>query len=128
MKTSYRDKILEYAENKYGTLPEYLWDKFPTYAILRHKDNLKWYAAILNIPKSKLGFIEEDKVDILNVKLEPSLVDFLPDGKGYFPAYHMNKKNWISIILDRTVSYDEIFKLLDLSFNITKNKSSKKRL
>lgn len=128
MEKSHRDRILQYAEKKYGTFPEYLWDKFPSYAILRHKDNKKWYAAVLNISKDKLGLVKEDKIDILNIKLEPALVDFLVDNKSYFPGYHMNKKNWITIILDGSVSDEEIFKLLDLSFNITKSKSKKQEV
>lgn len=40
--------------------------------------------------------------------------------EGFFPAYHMNKENWISILLDGTVSADEIKPLLELSYQLTR--------
>lgn len=40
--------------------------------------------------------------------------------EGFFPAYHMNKENWISILLDGTVSADEIEPLLELSYQLTR--------
>ena len=50
-----REEIYEYVKKQYGTIPEYLWKSSPESAILRHK-NGKWYAAILRVEKSKLGF------------------------------------------------------------------------
>ena len=29
-------QIFDYAANQYATQPEYLWEKYPEYAILRH--------------------------------------------------------------------------------------------
>ncbi len=51
---SLRNAVLELAREQYGTEAEYLWVRTPTYGILRHP-NGKWYAAIMDIPKSKLG-------------------------------------------------------------------------
>ena len=42
-----REEILKYVKNKYDTIPEYLWEKYPRYAVLRHRDNKKWYAVIM---------------------------------------------------------------------------------
>lgn len=36
--------------------------------------------------------------------------------RGIYPAYHLSKKSWISIILDNTLSDDEIMKLIDISY------------
>ena len=113
--------IFEYVKEEFGTEPEYLWAKFPDYAVLRHKHNLKWYAAIMTIPKQKIGLSEQGVIDILNIKCEPMLIDSLLKTKGYFPAYHMNKKHWISIALDGSVENKYIFHLLDSSFEITKS-------
>lgn len=38
---------------------------------------------------------------------------------GFYPAYHMNKTKWISVLLDRTVKKDMILDLLDASFALT---------
>lgn len=38
-----------------------------------------------------------------------------------FKAYHMNKKSWISVSLDDSLSDEEIIRLIDLSFELTKD-------
>ena len=46
---------------------------------------------------------------------------------GFLPAYHMNKQNWISIILDGSVPDDKIFPLLGLSYDSVAPKRRNKR-
>ena len=45
---------------------------------------------------------------------------------GFLPAYHMNKTNWISVLLDETVPDEKIFPLLDLSYDSVAPKRRKK--
>lgn len=115
-----KNRILQYAYEKYDTSPEHPWLKYPDYAILRHKSNNKWYAVFMNIPLSKLGFESEDMADIIDVKCSPILISGLVKQKGYFPAYHMNKNHWITVILDGSVGIDKIIDLLDMSYDLTK--------
>ncbi|MDO5845222.1 MAG: MmcQ/YjbR family DNA-binding protein [Methanocorpusculum sp.] len=114
-----RDDIFKYAKEQYGTEPEYLWMKFPTYAILRHHDNKKWYGAVLNVPKSKLGLLGEGSVEILDVKCDPVIIGSLRMKEGILPGYHMSKGNWITVLLDGTVEKNMVFSLLDESFRLT---------
>ena len=44
---SLRKSVYGYLKKKYGTEPEYLWMKFPAYAVFRHSDNNKWYCLII---------------------------------------------------------------------------------
>lgn len=118
-----RNIIFKYVQEKYNSQPEYLWIKYPNYAIFRHNDNNKWYGVIMNISKSKLSINESGIVDILVVKCDKLLLGSFLQEKGFFPAYHMNKANWITILLDGSVSKEEIFKFIDMSFYLTKNKS-----
>lgn len=118
--------IFEYANERFGDTPEYLWNKFPDYAVLRNKNNSKWYAVIMNIPKNRLNIKEDGNADIIDVKCSPLIIGTLLDKEGFFPAYHMNKENWITIILDGTVSENEIYSLIDVSYEITKNKKQVK--
>ena len=119
-----RNEIINYVNKKFGSKPEYLWTKYPDYFIFRHKENKKWYAIIMNVTANKLGLSENKTVDILNVKLDikynPAILDLLLGTKGFFPAYHMNKSNWISIILDGSVERQKIINLLNTSYEITK--------
>lgn len=115
-----RQDILDYAGREFGTEPEYLWVRYPNYAVLRHAGNSKWYAIIADIPKTKAGLSGDGVVDILDVKCETALIGMLLKTSGYIPAYHMNKQNWIGIRLDGSVSDDEVFRMLDRSFDLTK--------
>ena len=112
-----REEILEYVKNKYGTNPEYLWLKHPGFAVLRNM-NGKWYGIIMNVPADKLGLSGTDDIDIINVKCDPVMVSSLRLRDGYLPAYHMNKENWISIIINNQISADEIKNLVDMSYEL----------
>lgn len=122
MKNYDRNEIFQYAKERFGTEPEYLWMKFPNYAVLRNSNNSKWYAAIMDVQKLKLGLKGKEYVDILDVKCDPIMIGSLLNSKGYLPAYHMNKSTWITILLDGSISKDEIFNLIDLSYEMTQKK------
>lgn len=115
-----RADILKYVDENYNTEPEHLWAQYPSYEVLRHRRNRKWYAIIMDIPKNRIGLTEDEIVDVLDVKCEPEMIDVLVSQKGFFPAYHMNKKHWITVILDGTVADNEIYSLLDQSYEMTK--------
>lgn len=114
-----REFILKYAEENYGTVPEYLWARTPDAAVLRHSGNKKWYAAIMTVSRKTLGLDGDGVTDILDVKCEPQLIGSWLMKNGYLPAYHMNKTHWITILLDGTVDAQEAAMLLDESFELT---------
>ncbi len=122
---SEKNSVLKYVREKYGTEPEYLWVKYPDYAVLRHSDSGKWYAVIMNVQKSKLGLSGSENVEIINVKADRLMLGSLIMRDGIMPGYHQNKENWISVLLDGTVNKEEIFWLIDLSFNLTCTKSKR---
>ena len=116
-----REEIFEYVKNQYGTVPEYLWETSPKSAVLRHK-NGKWYAVLMQVEKSRLGLEEESMVDIINVKCEPDMVGLLTPTYGFLSGYHMNKKYWITMLLDGRVSEAKILDFLDLSYDLIDQK------
>lgn len=126
MKTQ-KDKIIEHAKDFYDADIEYLWKDTPNSGIFRNKLGRKWFGIIMDIPKSKLGFESEETVFVLNVKCDPLMVGELQKERGFFPAYHMNKDKWISIILDGTVKDETIFFLIKQSYDLVdvKNKARK---
>lgn len=112
------NRIAETLKNIYKDEPEFAWAKFPGYGIFRNHDNKKWYALIMNIDRSKLEDIFGE-VEIINVKLDPETIQVLLNKKGFYPSYHMQKKNWISIILDDTLSDEEIINYIMESHKYT---------
>ena len=111
------NRINHYIKNKYNNNPEFLWDKFPGYAVYRNEKNNKWYGIIMNIDLSKLDN-GKGETEIINVKLDKEKIPSLLKQKGYYKAYHMNKKDWISIILNDTLEDEDIISLLDESYNL----------
>lgn len=111
------NKITKYIIDKYGHEPEFLWEKYPGYGVFRNKNNDKWYGIIMNIDKSKIDN-GTGEVEILNVKVEEKIIETFLKKKGFYKGYHMNKKNWLTIVLDNTVADEEIFELIDESYDL----------
>ncbi len=107
-----RKRLFQYIEDFYGTEPEYLWAKYPTYAVFRHSASRKWFAPGMYLSRDKPGLSGGGCVDILNVKCDSVLIGSLLAEAGFFPAYHMNKNTWISVLLDETVPEERSFPLL----------------
>ena len=111
------NRINKYVLDKYNDEPEFLWEKFPGYGVYRNKNNNKWYGIIMNLDLSKLDD-GTGEVEIINVKLDESKIKKLIKENGFYKAYHTNKANWISIILNDTLKDEEIFSLIDESYNL----------
>lgn len=123
-----REEIFKYVKDKYKIEPDYLFPSAPSYPVLRHPSSRKWFALIMDIPKRKLGLDGTEYVDIVNVKLgDPMLADILVRQPGYFYGYHITRSSWISILLDGTVPFAEIFRWIDESYAVTAPKKTGKR-
>ncbi len=119
--------LKEYIADAYGTDAEFPWEKYPNYAVFRHKGNNKWFALIMEVPAERLGLKQGGRLYIVNVKCDPLMADALRAEKGFFPAYHMNKQHWISIALDGTADEEKIKALLDMSYELTAPKIKKQK-
>ena len=113
-------KVIKYIKSKDNDELEFLWKKSPNNAIVRRKDSAKWYAVFMTISKNKLGFASNKIVEILNLHLKPQKAEELIMTGKYFPAYHMNKNHWISVLLDENTDYAELCKLVDESYTLAK--------
>lgn len=112
--------IISYVEAAHQNQLEFLWKKFSDNAVYRRHDNQKWYAVMLKVPKNKLGFDQNEAVEIIDLRGLPDEIEQLIDGKHYFPGYHMNKKHWYTICLDGSVSLDEICERIEKSYALAK--------
>lgn len=123
---SLREEVFAYVKKKYKAEPEYLWRSYPDYAVFRHAENRKWFGIVMNVAESVLNMDGGGRADILNVKVDdPVLLDLLLRQPGYFPGWHMNRRNWISILLDGTVAFEEICGMIDASFLATAPREKK---
>ena len=110
-------RIMGYVQEKYGNQLKYLWEKSPDTAVLRHADNQKWYAVLMKISWDKLDKGKEGLVEAVNLKHD-QVADLLSQ-KGIYLAFHMNKRYWISVALDDTLSDEEVLELIERSWNLT---------
>lgn len=123
-----RDRIIQHIQDTYSVEAEYLWADLPDCAVFRHPGSKKWFGIIMNVLSSKLGLEGNESVDILNVKCGPILVGSLLTEQGFLPSYHMNKTNWITILLNDTVPDEQIIPLLELSYdNVAPKRKNRKQ-
>ena len=113
-------RIMTQVQEQYGNQLEYLWEKSPDTAVLRHEGNQKWYAVLMKISWDKLEKGREGQVEAVNLKHD-QVADLLLN-KGIYPAFHMNKRYWISVALDGTLSDSAILELIEKSWNLTSKK------
>lgn len=117
-----RKELEEYIYKTYKVRPDYPWKRDRESGVFRHADNNKWFALAMKIPENRLGKESDEMIDIVNVKAEPVLISNLWSTTGFYPAYHMNKTNWVTVALDGTAPDDMVKMLVDMSFEGTKKK------
>lgn len=127
-KTVTRQQVIDFIKKEYGADPEYLWRRFPDYAVFRHGDNRKWFGLMMRVPKAKLGLSGEGFADLLNVKLDdPVYADILTRQEGIFRGYHISRGNWISVLLDTAVPMEQITDLIGCSFAATSSRETRQK-
>ena len=122
---SQRQRVTEYIRDRYAAEAEHLWAKYPNYAAFRHPASKKWLALVVDIPRNRLGLEGDGDVDIMDVKCGSLMVGSLLAQDGFLPAYHMSKSSWISVLLDETVPDEQIYPLLELSYDSVAPKTKK---
>ena len=116
-----RQEFLNMCLNSYGTLADYPFDDNNLTAVLRHSDNRKWYAIVMKVSRRKFGIESDEAVDVVNLKLPTEMFGSFGVSDGVYPAYHMNKLHWISVLLPDT-SEETVSFLTNASFEATKAK------
>ena len=116
-----KQEFLEYCFDTYGTSPDYPFDEDFETAVLRHADNRKWYAIVMRVSRRKFGFDSDEVIDVVNLKLPTEMFGSFGAADGVYPAYHMNKLHWISVLLPDAPD-DVVQFLTNVSFEATRAK------
>ena len=121
-----RQIFLEYCLKTYDTKADYPFEDDLETAVLRHPENRKWYALVMQVSRRKFGQDSDEIIDVVNLKQPIEMFGSFSAAEGVYPAYHMNKLHWISVILsdadDETVKF-----LLNASYEATKSKKKSNR-
>ena len=117
--------LLKYCLDTYGTVPDYPFEEDFETAVLRHTDNKKWYALVMRVSRRKFGLDSDEVAEVVNLKLPTEMFGSFGPSDGVYPAYHMNKLHWISVIL-ADAPRDVVGFLVNVSFEATRAKKRKK--
>lgn len=121
-----RSQLDKYITDYYGVRAERLFEKNPGFQVYRHNDTKKWFAMIMDLPESILGLDGQKIIDVVNLKCDPILIGSLRLEQGFYPAYNMNKENWITVALDERVPDEKLRMLVDMSYELTRKKLRRK--
>lgn len=119
-----REEFEKFIYGAYGVKADYPWLDKPNFGVFRHVIGRKWFALVMDLTMDKFGGYKNENVDVVNLKCVPSLIDSFCLDKGVYRAYHMNKANWISVVLS-LANEEEIKMLVDMSYSLTMPKIKK---
>lgn len=115
-------EIIQYVKEKYQDELEFLWKSSPNNAIWRNKENQKWYAVLLTIPAQRLGMDSLEQIEIIDLRYPKGKTSDIIDNERIYAGYHMNKKSWITIVLDNRMETKKMIELLDNSYLLSMHK------
>ena len=116
-----KQDFLSYCLEVFGTSPDYPFDEDFETAVLRHADNRKWYAIVMRVSRRKFGLRSDEMIDVVNLNLPTEMFGSFGAADGVYPAYHMNKLHWISVLLPDAPE-DVVRFLVNVSFEATRAK------
>ena len=144
-KESQTQRVIKYIKEKYGISEEYPWDESEGAAIWRNQDNQKWFGIIMTVKESSIIKSTEDAIkkylnnkapknfkpnknntsdekllEVIDLRYIKDKTLEVADYKTIFPAYHMNKKSWITIVLDDSMDDSIVFSFIDKSYDLVK--------
>lgn len=107
-------KYVNYLKEHYGAEPDFPWDGSQDYAVYR-LENGKWFALMMRVPFNKIGIDSDEPVWIVNMKADADKIPEMIDEKSIFPAWHMTKKYWISVLLTCATDFENLCNLTERS-------------
>lgn len=115
------DTFLSFCRDFFGVSPDYPFENDAETAVFRHPDSRKWFALLMRVSRRKFGFDSDERIDIVNLKLPLEMFGSFGAADGVYPAYHMNKLHWISVLLPDAAE-DTVAFLANVSYEATKAK------
>ena len=124
------NRITKLIFERYNESPDYPFDegKDQEDAVFRCKENQKWYGILMPIKRSCISKKADDIdiIDVLNIKIEEDKREEILKLPSVYPAYHMNKQKWISIVLDGGLDDETLMSLIDTTRYLVIAKHKKK--
>ena len=113
-----KDDFIVWIKSKFGAEPDYPWPDDAPYSFVFRCPNEKWFALVMRIKYRQLGLTGDENVWVVNMKAEQDDIPNLVDHKSIFPAWHMNKKHWITILLTAATDFNKLCELTEKSYEL----------
>ena len=113
-----KDDYIAWIKSKFGAEPDYPWPDDAPYSFVFRCPNEKWFALVMRIKYRQLGLTGDENVWEVNMTANQDDIPNLVDHKSIFPAWHMNKKHWITILLTAVTDFDKLCELTEKSYEL----------
>ncbi len=113
-----KDDYIAWIKSKFGAEPDYPWPDDAPYSFVFRCPNEKWFALVMRIKYRQLGLTGDENVWVVNMKADQDDIPNLVNHKSIFPAWHMNKKHWITILLTAVTDFDKLCELTEKSYEL----------
>ena len=116
-------EVIDWVGSAYGDALEFLWERFPDTAVFRRKDTMKWYGVMARIPARKIGvegMAGQEILEVMNLHLPPDDVSHLIDRECFFPAWHMNKTHWVTVVVDGRIETSRLREYVKTSYHLAR--------
>ena len=113
-----KDDYIAWIKSKFGVEPDYPWPDDAPYSFVFRCPNEKWFALVMRIKYRQLGLTGDENVWVVNMKADQDSIPNLVDHKSIFPAWHMNKKHWITILLTAVTDFNKLCELTEKSYEL----------
>ena len=117
-----KDDYIAWIKNQFGAEPDYPWPDDAPYSFVFRCPNEKWFALVMKIKYRQLGLTGDEAVWVVNMKAEQDAIPTLIDRKSIFPAWHMNKKHWITVLLTAATEFEKLCELTQKSYELVEKK------
>ena len=114
----YRERVFDFVRAEFSTKLETPWAKHPEFYVMKTANRQKWYGLMMRIPYQLLDPQQTGIVDVLNLKAPPLKIVDLIDYQTFYPAYHMNKKHWVSVVVDEKINLEQLQALIRQSYQL----------
>jgi predicted DNA-binding protein (MmcQ/YjbR family) len=112
------NRLARLIDQRFHEKPEFVFKRLPDYAAFREPISQKWYGLVMNIARHRLDpecSSADEKVEIIEFRIDIKQREALLKLPGFYPAYHMNKNSWICVTLDDTQDDQQIMTLVEQS-------------
>lgn len=117
-----KDDFIAWINTKFGAVPDYPWPDDAPYSFVFRCPNGKWFALVMKIKYRQLGLTGDEELWVVNMKAGQESIPALVDRKSIFPAWHMNKKHWITVLLTATTDFGKLCELTEKSYELVGGK------